>query len=87
MERTSTMPLWVFLGLMNIETRKGAIILTSCSLLFALGFIPLPLFLEDWSWRDVAEYSGMMTAITLWYWLSMRWVDKNNGWSQTDVPS
>ena len=24
MERTKDMPLWVFLGLMNIETRKGA---------------------------------------------------------------
>jgi len=31
----------------------------------------------DWSWI------AMMAPITLWYWISLRWVDHNMGWADT----
>ena len=30
--------------------------------------------LEDWSWF------AMMIPITLWYWISLKWIDKHSGW-------
>lgn len=74
MERTDNMPLWVFLAFMSIETRKGALILTWCSFAFTLFCIPLSYYLNDWWWL------GMMVPITLWYWLSLQWVDKHSAW-------
>jgi len=75
MERTDTMPLWVFLALMNIDTRKGARILFWCSFAFTLFCIPLSWYLNDWWWL------GMMVPITLWYWLSIQWVDNHSAWN------
>ncbi len=74
MERKDNMPLWVFLALMNIETRKGALILFWASFAFTLFTIPLSWYLNDWWWL------GMMIPITLWYWLSLQWVDKHSAW-------
>ena len=88
MEKTEKMPIWVFLAFSSIETRKGALILISSCALFSLYCIPLPLFFEnneliktiflidDWSWI------AMMIPITLWYWISLKWVDNNSGWKQ-----
>ena len=81
MDRKDNMPLWVFLGLLNLETRKAALFLVSCTLVFGLAFLPLPYLLDDWNWMDVFNWSGMMFAITLWYWLSIRWVDKHSSWN------
>jgi hypothetical protein len=75
MERKANMPLWVFLGLMNIETRKGALILFGCSLAFTLCCIPLSYYLNDWWWL------GMMIPVTLWYWFSLQWADRNSTWN------
>ena len=30
--------------------------------------------IDDWEWF------AMMIPMTLWYWLSMKWIDKNRGW-------
>lgn len=81
MDRKDNMPIWVFLGLMNIETRKGAMILVLCSLAFTVFCIPLSLYLEDWSWLI------MMVPVTLWYWLSMKWVDNNSSWAAPAMES
>ncbi|MEZ7951969.1 MAG: hypothetical protein QMC02_04565 [Halioglobus sp.] len=81
MDRKDNMPLWVFLGLLNLETRKAALLLVSCTLVFGLVFLPMPYLLDDWNWMDVVNWSGMMFAITLWYWLSIRWVDKHSSWN------
>jgi hypothetical protein len=74
MERKGNMPLWVFLGLLNIETRKGASILFWSSLAFALFCIPLSWYLDDWWWF------GIMLPIVIWYGLSIRWVDNHSLW-------
>ncbi len=80
MDRKDNMPVGGFLGLVNMETRKAALLLVSCTLVFGLVFLPLPYLLDDWSWMDVVNWSGMMLDITLWYWLSIRWVDKHSFW-------
>ena len=90
MEKTEKMPIWVFLAFSSIETRKGALILISSCSLFSLYCIPLPLFFEhneliktiflidDWSWI------AMMAPITLWYWISLKWLDNNSAWKQPE---
>lgn len=86
MQKDSSMPWWVFLALSSIETRKAALILIWSSLLFTLYCIPWPIYcpdplvaqlflITDWEWF------AMMLPMTLWYWLSMKWVDNNRGWN------
>lgn len=74
MERKKNMPLWVFLGLMSVETRKGSMILFWSCLACGLLFVPLSWYLQDWSW------AGLTLLIALWYWLCIRWVDANAAW-------
>lgn len=90
MEKTEKMPIWVFLAFSSIETRKGALILTTACALFSIYCIPLPLFFEnneliktlflidDWSWL------AMMAPMTLWYWISLKWVDNHAGWTKPE---
>jgi hypothetical protein len=85
MEKKDDMPLWVFLAFSSIETRKGALILIVSSVLFTLYCVPWVLFfkqswiasvflIDDWSWVLT------MLPLVLWYWLSLRWVDKHQYW-------
>ncbi len=87
MIKTDTTPMWVFLAFSSIETRKGALILIWSCVLFTLYCLPLVTFasgcewiakvflIDDWSWF------AMMLPMLLWYWLSLKWVDKHQGWS------
>lgn len=68
-------PLWVSLGLANIETRKGAMILFWSALAFSVFSIPLSYYLDDWSW------AAFMFPIALWYWLCIQWMDRNSAWT------
>ncbi|MFA5983553.1 MAG: hypothetical protein WC782_06020 [Methylococcaceae bacterium] len=86
MQKHDSTPMWVFLAFSSIETRKSAIILIICSLIFTLYCIPWSQFftelawvpkvflIDDWSW------AAMMVPVLIWYWLSLRWVDKKQGW-------
>ncbi len=79
-------PLWVFLALSNVKTRKGAMILTWSSFILTIYCFPWVMFLgenewvkklfliDDWSWFV------MMLPMSFWYLLSVRWMD-NHGWS------
>jgi len=62
--------------------QKSSALSRQVPLVFGLVFLPLPYLLDDWNWMDVVNWSGMMFAITLWYWLSIRWVDKHSSWDQ-----
>lgn len=87
MEKTDNMPIWVYLAFSSITTRKGALWLILSSIAFTLYCIPwsilvtnpvwlTTLFLiDDWSWV------AMMAPVTLWYLISLRWVDRNLGWA------
>lgn len=86
MTKDDSTPLWVFLAFSAIETRKAALILIWASLVFSLYCIPWVNYfdqpewlhkvflIDDWSWFV------MMLPMTLWYWISLKWVDKNRGW-------
>jgi len=90
MEKTDTTPIWVFLAFSSIQTRIGAKRLIWASIAFTFYFIPWPLLIstqdlfinkiliEDWSWF------AMMVPITVWYWLSLRWMDSHAAW-ETEV--
>ena len=91
MNETTTskkMPLWVLLAFSSIHKRKHAIILIWASILFTLYCLPwvnfshneviATLFLiDDWSWI------AMMIPISIWYILSLRWMDQNTAWENT----
>ncbi|MGY6277222.1 hypothetical protein [Methylomonas sp. MgM2] len=87
MQKDNNMPLWVFFALSSIETRKGALLLIWSSLLFSLYCIPWSMFFLDTPWIgklfliDDWDWFAMMLPMTLWYWLSMKWVDRNRGWN------
>lgn len=86
MQKNDKMPMWVFLAFSSIEKRQHALWLIWSSVLFTLYCIPWgqlfasqamvsKLFLiDDWSWF------AMMVPISIWYWLSLKWVDRNSGW-------
>ena len=86
MEKTDNMPIWVYLAFSSISTRKGALILIWVSVAFSIYCIPwsqlftdqtglAKIFLiDDWSWF------AMMVPVVLWYWLSLKWVDRSLGW-------
>lgn len=84
-ETAVKMPVWVLLAFSSIHKRKHALILIWASILFTLYSLPWPLFInsetvklifliDDWSW------AAMMVPICIWYILSLRWMDNNNGW-------
>ena len=87
-DKTDNMPIWVWLAFSSIETRKVALLLIFACVLFSIYCLPWPQFfpdqdwimqiflIEDWSWF------AMMVPITLWYWLSLRWIDTNSGWPE-----
>ena len=81
MDRKDKMPHWVYFGLLNIYSKKGALILFWSCLVFALLCIPGSYYFNDykvegmdWSW------AGMMFAVSLWYWLCINWVDNKSTW-------
>lgn len=86
MQKSDDMPLWVFLALSSIETRKGALLLIWSTVIFSIYCIPWVNFYTDIDWVgklfliDDWEWFLMTLPMTVWYWLSMKWVDKNRGW-------
>lgn len=88
MEKTSNMPIWVYLAFSSINKRQGALWLIWSCLAFTLYCIPWPMFfaghgwiakiflLDDWSWF------AMMVPVTLWYWVSLKWLDKHAAWER-----
>ena len=81
------MPVGVLLAFSSIHKRKHAIILIWSSIIFSLYCLPwatlikndivsMLFLIDDWSWI------AMMIPICIWYILSLRWMDNNNGWEQ-----
>lgn len=85
MKKIDKTPLWVELAYANIHTRKTAMWLIIACALFTLYCVPWVKFtnspivatlfqIEDWEWL------AMMLPMTIWYWVSLKWVDKHQGW-------
>lgn len=78
-------PIWVSLIYANVPTRKVALIIVISCAIFALycvpwvqfsqnAIVPKVFLIDDWSWV------AMMIPMTIWYWVGLKWVDKNAGW-------
>jgi len=86
MEKKDNMPLWVFLAFSSINTRKGALILIWSTFVFTLYCFPFSLFFTDQAWVkqvfliDDWSWLSMMVPMVMWYFLSLRWIDKNKAW-------
>ena len=85
MKKIDKTPLWVSLVYANVHTRKMALIMVIFCVVFTFYCVPWVQFsknsvvtklflIEDWSWFV------MMIPMTIWYWISLKWVDKNAGW-------
>ena len=91
MEKTPDMPLWVYLVVASVETKKGALLLVYSMVLFTLYCLPWSTFfagsetvaqvfrIDDWSWF------AMMVPMTLWYWLAVKWVDNRRMWKSSNA--
>jgi hypothetical protein len=89
MPARSATPAWVRIGLLGIRTRAqaigwlvasavGAVLLgglVAVAMAVALGF---GLFASTAA--GVAS-AAVLSLATLWYWLAVRWMDTNDGWS------
>ncbi len=85
MKKIDKTPFWVTLAYANVHTRKMALITLIFCVVFALYCVPWVHFsrkpmvgrlflIHDWNWF------AMMIPMTIWYWMSLKWVDKNAGW-------
>lgn len=85
MKQIDKTPLWVTLVYANVPTRKMALIMVIFCAVFTFYSVPWVQFsknamvaklflIDDWSWV------AMMIPMTIWYWLGLKWVDKNAGW-------
>ena len=85
MKKIDKTPLWVSLVYANVHTRKMALIMVIFCVVFTFYCVPWVQFsknsavtklflIEDWSWFV------MMIPMTICYWISLKWVDKNAGW-------
>lgn len=87
MQKSDTMPIWVYLAFSSISTRKGAVSLIGACIVFSLYCVPWAsifagrdwiervFLIKNWSWF------AMMIPVIFWYWISLRWVDKHSGWA------
>lgn len=73
MEKKDDMPSWVYWGLWGIKTRKVAMLFVYISIVLTLAIVPVGIALNDYLFIA-------FILVPLWYWLSIKWVDKNSTW-------
>lgn len=90
MQKTPDMPLWVFLAFSSIETRKAALWLIGSCVAFTIYCIPWADLYSEQEWLKVIfllddwEWFYWMVPLTLWYYLSFRWLDRHGRWVTVD---
>jgi hypothetical protein len=88
MKKQDNTPMWVYLAFASVETRRGALLIIWLNVLFAIYCLPWSQFITDVGWvRRVFLIDGwlwfaVMAAMTLWYWVSLKWIDSNDAWSK-----
>jgi hypothetical protein len=88
MKKQDNTPMWVYLAFASVETRRGALLIIWLNVLFAIYCLPWSQFITDVGWvRKVFLIDGwlwfvVMAAMTLWYWVSLKWIDRNEAWSK-----
>ena len=81
-------PLWVKLGLMMLATREQATTylvtaLIGAVLVFVATLVLMPIVLKTTLLQALetgAGLGGLLALMALWYWLSIRWMDRHNQW-------
>ena len=63
-------PLLVRLGLWGLKTRQSALAFMWLCIIGAVVSVVLKYWI-----------GSLLLSAALWYWYSLRWVDKNGGWS------
>jgi len=86
MEKSDNMPIWVYFAFSSIATRKGALLMIWSCVAFSISRIPWSMYIESESWGMkvflIEDWSwfAIMLPMTVWYWISLKWVDNNTGW-------
>jgi hypothetical protein len=81
-------PIWVALGLLMLQTREHAMsYLFAASvgavLVFVGTIVVMPIFFGSsllTALETAAPLAGLLGVAALWYWLSIRWMDKHGQW-------
>lgn len=73
MEMKDDMPSWVYWGLWGIKTRKVAMLFVYISIVLTLAIVPVGIALNNYLFMA-------FILVPLWYWLSIKWVDRNSTW-------
>jgi predicted ABC-type exoprotein transport system permease subunit len=81
-------PIWVALGLSMLQTREHAmsyLIAASVGavLVFVGTIVVMPIFFGSTllaALETAASLGGLLGVAALWYWLSIRWMDKHGQW-------
>jgi glycerol-3-phosphate acyltransferase PlsY len=81
-------PFWVEFGLLGIKTRVGAMAWLISSIVisvltFLLTTVVMTTYLESTLLVSLVlgfMLGGLFSMASVWYWLSIRWMDMNGGW-------
>ena len=73
MNKKDNMPSWVYWGLWGIKTKKVALAFAIISQVIALIVVLIGIYVEDF-------FLIAFILVPLWYWLAIKWVDKNSSW-------
>ena len=68
--KTTGFPLWVKIGLFGLKSRKGGLMWMALSIAASFMFCIY----------GSLETCGVFLLVALWYWLCIKWVDKNAKW-------
>jgi hypothetical protein len=88
MKKQDNTPMWVYLAFASVETRRGALLVFGLNVLGTIYCLPWSQFIKDVGWvRKVFWIDGwlwfvVMVAMTLWYWVSLKWIDRHEAWSK-----
>ena len=73
MQKKENMPDWAYWGLWGINSRKVA-------LAFAIGSLLLCFIIVPYAIKEKIYTFMAFPLVPLWYWLSIKWADKNSAW-------
>ncbi len=75
MKKKEDMPSWAYWGLWGMNSRKVAFIFFIGTLILSLIIISVGIMVKDYSFL-------VFPLIPVWYWLSIKWADKNYAWEK-----
>ena len=74
MEQKDNMPAWAYWGLWGIRSRSAAMAFFVGTLILSVVIVPAAVIIKDY-------ILCVIVLVPIWYWLSIKWVDKNSTWA------